>query len=164
MILLINACVRSNSRTRKLADALLSKLEGDVAEVDLGKIDFPVVDEAFLAKRDELERVQTRMNLELSEFAEYFPEVEIGTISDDVWEKVKAGASLSASYALYLRKNELQSKKIDGINEKNRQMSAGSVLNLEGDRYYSPSEVKRMSPAQIKANYDDILESMKHWN
>ena len=45
MILLINACVRSNSRTRKLADALLSKLEGDVEEVDLGKIDFPVVDE-----------------------------------------------------------------------------------------------------------------------
>ena len=55
MILLINACVRSNSRTRKLADALLSKLEGDVVEVDLGKISFPVVDEAFLAKRDELE-------------------------------------------------------------------------------------------------------------
>ena len=55
MILLINACVRSNSRTRKLADALLSKLEGDVVEVDLGRINFPVVDEAFLAKRDELE-------------------------------------------------------------------------------------------------------------
>ena len=55
MILLINACVRSNSRTRKLADALLSKLDGDVVEVDLGRIDFPVVDEAFLAKRDELE-------------------------------------------------------------------------------------------------------------
>ena len=38
MILLINACVRSNSRTRKLADALLSKLEGDVVEV--GKYGF----------------------------------------------------------------------------------------------------------------------------
>ena len=55
MILLINACVRSNSRTRKLADALLSKLEGDVVEVDLGRLDFPEVNEALRAKRDEME-------------------------------------------------------------------------------------------------------------
>ncbi len=54
MILLINACVRKDSRTKRLTDALLKKLPGEVTEVDLGKIDFPVVDEAFLQKRDAL--------------------------------------------------------------------------------------------------------------
>lgn len=54
MILFVNACVRSNSRTKELASALLSKLEGDVCEVDLTKKDFPVLDEAFLNMREKL--------------------------------------------------------------------------------------------------------------
>lgn len=54
MILFINACVREGSRTRRLASALLEKLDGEVREVDLSKTAFPVVDEAFLAKRDAL--------------------------------------------------------------------------------------------------------------
>ena len=119
---------------------------------------------AELARRDELERTEARIASELAEFAEYFPETEICTIPDEIWEKVRAGASLSATYALYFRKNELQSKKIAQENEKNRRMSAGSVSSWGDERYYSPSEVKRMSPAQIRANYDDIISSMKHWN
>ena len=54
MILLINACVRTDSRTKRLTDALLKELDGDVTEVVLSEIDFPVADEAFLQKRDAL--------------------------------------------------------------------------------------------------------------
>lgn len=54
MILLINACVRKESRTRQLADHLLSKLEGPVEEIRLEEVSFPVADEAFLLKRDRL--------------------------------------------------------------------------------------------------------------
>ena len=43
-------------------------------------------------------------------------------------------------------------------------MSAGSLASDEGEKYYSPSEVKKMSPAQVRANYDDIIESMRHWH
>lgn len=54
MILFINACVRRDSRTKRLADKLLSKLEGPIDEVRLADFTFPKVDEDFLNKRDAL--------------------------------------------------------------------------------------------------------------
>ena len=53
MLLFINACVRKGSRTKRLADALLERLNADdVQEVKLSEISFPVADEAFLEQRD----------------------------------------------------------------------------------------------------------------
>ena len=54
MVLFINACVREGSRTKRLADRFLSKLDEPYEEVRLNEIVFPVVDEAFLEKRDSL--------------------------------------------------------------------------------------------------------------
>ena len=54
MILYINACVRRDSRTERLAEALLQKLDGEVQQVRLENIPFEVSDEAFLNKRDQL--------------------------------------------------------------------------------------------------------------
>ena len=54
MVLFINACVRKQSRTRKLADSVLSRLEGEVKEIRLHEMTFPTVDEAFLQNRDRL--------------------------------------------------------------------------------------------------------------
>ncbi len=54
MTLFINACVNDNSRTRRLAECLLSKLNGNYEEVILHEITFPVADQAFLKKRDSL--------------------------------------------------------------------------------------------------------------
>ena len=53
-ILFINACVRKESRTKKLADFLLSKMREQFEEVRLGTIVFPVADENFLRRRDQL--------------------------------------------------------------------------------------------------------------
>ncbi len=52
--LFVNACVRKESRTKVLADCLLSKLNCEVKEVRLENIDFPTVDENFLIERDRL--------------------------------------------------------------------------------------------------------------
>ena len=41
MILLINACVRKQSRTKRLADSLLAKWSEPVTEIRLEEIDFP---------------------------------------------------------------------------------------------------------------------------
>lgn len=117
-----------------------------------------------LSRREELDRAHSRMNTELAEFSEYFPETDIRSIPDEVWEKVKNGSSLAATYALYSRKIERAKKKIGDFNEKNRRMSAGSLMSGEGEKYYSPSEVRKMTPSQVKSNYDDIIASMKHWN
>jgi FMN-dependent NADH-azoreductase len=54
MVLFVNACVRSDSRTRKLAEAVLFKISGDYEEIKLEDINFPKTDEAFLKKRDNL--------------------------------------------------------------------------------------------------------------
>ena len=117
-----------------------------------------------LRARDEREQANSRMLNELTEFSEYFPDVDIHNIPNEVWEQVKNGTSISAAFALNLRKMELEKKKVSDFNDKNRRMSAGSLLGGEGEKYYSPAEVKRMTPAQVKSHYDDIIESMRHWN
>ena len=54
MLLFINACVRSDSRTLRLARRLLAGREDEVREVRTGALDLPRVDEAFLTRRDAL--------------------------------------------------------------------------------------------------------------
>jgi len=54
MILYINACVRKDSRTKRLAEALLKKMNGDIEEVRLEECHFPLVNEEFLQLRDTL--------------------------------------------------------------------------------------------------------------
>ena len=54
MILFINACVREQSRTRRLAERLLAKKGRPFAEVRTADVGFPVADEAFLQKREAL--------------------------------------------------------------------------------------------------------------
>ena len=54
MVLFVNACVRKQSRTKRLAEILLTRLSGEVEEVRLSELSFPLVDEAFLQERDRL--------------------------------------------------------------------------------------------------------------
>ena len=53
-VLFINACVREQSRTKRLADYLLSHLSGEISEVRISDMSFPAVDEEFLNQRDNL--------------------------------------------------------------------------------------------------------------
>lgn len=53
-ILFINACVRKESRTKRLADQLLMKLNKPVEEIRLSEMKYPIVDEEFLDKRERL--------------------------------------------------------------------------------------------------------------
>ena len=54
MLLFLNACVRTDSRTKRLADRLLSQLDGPAIELRLTDLTFPKADEAFLRERDRL--------------------------------------------------------------------------------------------------------------
>ena len=53
-ILFINACVRPESRTRELAQAVLDGLSGQVEEVNLGREHIGILDWEALQKRDAL--------------------------------------------------------------------------------------------------------------
>ena len=55
-ILFVNACVRKESRTRRLADKLLRKLDDPYEEIHLKDISFPVADGECLERRDRLIR------------------------------------------------------------------------------------------------------------
>ena len=54
MILFVNACVRSSSRTKRLADFVLGTLDGDIKEIRLEDTVFPHTDEKFILRRSEL--------------------------------------------------------------------------------------------------------------
>ena len=54
MILFVNACVRKQSRTLRLAKNLLDQLDGEIKEVCLENVAFPVADEDFINRRDVL--------------------------------------------------------------------------------------------------------------
>ena len=53
-ILYVNACVRKESRTRILAEKLLSKLGRPFEEIQLEEIPFTVSNEEYLNKRNQL--------------------------------------------------------------------------------------------------------------
>ena len=54
MVLFVNACVRGDSRTKRLADCLLSEIGRPVTELRLEEQRFPPVDEDFLRERDRM--------------------------------------------------------------------------------------------------------------
>ena len=53
-VLFIDACMRDNSRTRALANEVLSRIGGDAARVELRKTPVPPLDGESLARRTEL--------------------------------------------------------------------------------------------------------------
>ncbi len=53
-VLFVNGCVRKASRTKRLADALLQKLGGVVEQLNLSDVRFPISDDDFIKRRDEL--------------------------------------------------------------------------------------------------------------
>lgn len=55
-ILFVNACVRENSRTLKLAKSILSNLSDEITEVNLNKEELPPLNRELLEKRDRLLR------------------------------------------------------------------------------------------------------------
>ena len=85
MILFVNACVRNESRTKRLAESLLAMLEGPVTEVYLPGCSFPVVDEDFLNKRDRLAE-QGDFSDPIFDFARQFSRADEIVIAAPFWD------------------------------------------------------------------------------
>ncbi len=85
MILFVNACVRDNSRTYRLAKALLAKLGGEVTEVKLQEAGFGVTDEAYLQKRDAL-IAQGAFDDEMFALARQFAEADTIVMAAPYWD------------------------------------------------------------------------------
>ena len=84
-VLFINACVRGDSRTLRLAKELLRKLERPVDELKLSEVSFPVVNEAFLTLRDRL-IADREFDHPLFRAARQFSEAETVVIAAPFWD------------------------------------------------------------------------------
>ncbi|WP_029318959.1 NAD(P)H-dependent oxidoreductase [Butyrivibrio sp. AE3004] len=85
MILFIDACVRENSRTKRLAQALLKKLNEEVFRVALKEISFSVTDETYLQKRDNLIS-QGAFDDDMFALARQFAEADTIVIAAPYWD------------------------------------------------------------------------------
>ena len=85
MILYINACVRQESRTKRLAEHYLKQQDSPVTELDLQQLYFPEVDEAFLAKRDRL-CAEGRFDDPMFDLARQFASADSIVIAAPYWD------------------------------------------------------------------------------
>ena len=84
-ILYVNACVRKGSRTRRLAEKLLAKLDRPFEEIRLEEIAFPISNEDYLNLRDRLIARGDFQN-PLFDFARQFSEAETIVIAAPYWD------------------------------------------------------------------------------
>ena len=162
---IVDDIVESNdtAQTPKLeeADDNGSKADEEIEkELKVLRAQVTELTELLAKKQAEAERISTQ----LGDFYSLFPDTAIDTLPDDVWEDVKKGNSLAASYAIYQRKMQLQAERINAINQKNASLSAGKAGTNTASEFYTPDEVRAMSQDQVRANYSKIIRSMKKWN
>ena len=84
-ILYVNACVRKDSRTRSLAEKLLSKLDRPFEEIRLEDISFPTINEEYLNMRDRLISEEEYQN-PLFDLARQFSEADEIVIAAPYWD------------------------------------------------------------------------------
>ena len=84
-ILYVNACVRKESRTRRLAEKLLSKLDKPFEEIRLEKMVFPTSNDDYLNLRDQLVSRGDFQN-PLFDLARQFSEAETIVIAAPYWD------------------------------------------------------------------------------
>ena len=148
--------------TDKEPAAKENELEADMQAIDALKAEIERLKEQ-IEKLEELKRAQNRILAEIGDFVALFPEIPIEEIPDTVWESVKQGAPLAASYALYEKRMVAEAKRIAEINAKNAKKSPGAAGKDTAGEYFSPEDVRRMSRAEVHANYSKIKDSMKKW-
>jgi FMN-dependent NADH-azoreductase len=85
MILYLNACVRERSRTKRLAEYLLSRLGEPVRERKLWELDFPCADEDFLKQRDAL-LAKGERSAPLFDLAREFAEADTIVVAAPYWD------------------------------------------------------------------------------
>ena len=114
------------------------------------------------AKLEEKDAFYTRVSLECAEFSTLFPETPLSELPDSVWESVKNGIPIAAAYALEQHRNAMAQARAAQVQQRNRERSAGAVGQPE-DEYFSPAEVRAMSQAEVRKNYQKIMLSMQKW-
>lgn len=85
MILFVNCCVREESRTKKIADALLGKLDGEVEEINLYREGLKPLSKETLEKRSMLSK-NGDFSDESFKYARQFANADMIVIAAPYWD------------------------------------------------------------------------------
>ncbi len=109
------------------------------------------------------EALLERIGIECEEFRSLYPETPLTALSDRVWEDVGRGLPIAAAYALAERRRALTEARAKASNHENSLRSAGAVESAENN-YFSPDEVRKMTPEEVRTHYQTIMRSMQSWH
>lgn len=109
------------------------------------------------------EEAYRRLERECAEFRELYPGVPLEGLSDKVWEDVQRGIPVAAAFALAERRRILLEEKAQKSNQQNKKCAPETICGKE-ELFFSPAEVRAMSPKQVRENYEKIMLSMQKWN
>ena len=84
-ILFVNACVRKESRTRELAELVLSRLDGEVEEVNLEKEALKPLTRRTLNRRMKLQS-DNKLDDEMIRYAHQFRDADIIVMAAPYWD------------------------------------------------------------------------------
>lgn len=154
------------TRESEKTDEASSFSSTDTGDTDqLSEIDSLRAELVSLKAQLESERaLYSRMNSECAEFNLLYPSVSISSLPDSIWESVKNGVPIAAAYALEERRAAVADMKAQSVNAANRQLSSGSIDAPATEEFYTPDEVRAMSPLQVRENYSKIISSMSKWH
>ena len=146
--------------TEKSPELPTDKTEPDANEIAYLKAELDTLKKELAESR----AFYSRLEGECSEFSELYPDVRLSSLPDSIWQSVRSGVPLAAAYALEERRAAIKALHAQRINGENRNMSSGSLSPDSRNDYFSPSEVKAMSAAEVRANYTKIISSMSKWH
>lgn len=139
-----------NEKTKKI----LEELEASPEELDRKEL------ENFRRERD----VKKNLEGELELLFEVFPELDIDSIPDAIFEKCPDGKGLAAEYALMTLVEKKKSEEQKVKEEENEKAAVPEVKGVAEEAYFSPEDVRKMSEKEIRKNYKTIMKSMEKWN
>ena len=150
----------SPSNAPETTDSVEAAPDSPIGELDALRAEVAGLRAQLAAK--EQERADALREIE--QFGKLFPNVTIQDIPDSVWQQRERGIPLNAAYALYERESYMARAKAGEINRQNAARSSGRAGVDAAEEFFSPDEVRIMTPKQVRDNYQKIRLSMKKWN
>ncbi|MBO4870341.1 MAG: hypothetical protein J5585_11595 [Clostridia bacterium] len=103
---------------------------------------------------------RSRAESEIALFSEQYPDTDLDSVPDRVWESVKEGVSLCDAYRRYDDERRSRQDAARAVNEENAAESSGRIRPSAKRAVYTASDVAAMTAAEVRDNYDDIITSM----
>lgn len=152
--------VNTNEITSESADAP----EGNAVDVPMEAEDPCAPLTARIAELEAALEKSERRNREREEFCRIFPDADPDDLPVPVKDDIESGIPLSAAFALYKYKHQLELERALEANARNCQTLPHAIEGGEENNFFSADSVRSMSQSQIRENFSHIINSMKHWN